>query len=417
MKIYNEKTDLYLQDTMVENLFISEYMVTSDGDYVKVYLLAKMYAGSHENITNKGLARELNLPVEKVLDAWNYWESRGLVHRRYTGIDPKEFDLEFISPKQLMYGLGPSSLEEEVPPEEDDIARLNAASWSQNALELFRSVESVLGRTLSSREMNDLQMWLEDWGMSEEVILRAYEVCIKERHKTPEPGYIGAIVRSWYENGLYRADSLNSYLEQHDRRHNIYRRIFKALGFVGRYPTEEERRIMDLWLDDYMLDVSTILEACKKTIGISSPNIKYIDTILKNWKEENKLTPSGKKKLTSAQIEKIYKEIRAKNEAETASRRKEVYGKIPRIREIDVQIRGLNAELFGLMSSGKTGSEEYRSQNALRKDLYAERKQLLEEAGYPETYLNKIYTCEHCKDTGFLDNGEKCICLVNRMKA
>ena len=183
MNIYREKTDLYLKDTAVENLFISEYMVTADGDYVKLYLLAKMYAGSGEECSNAGLARELGLPLQKVMDAWNYWESRGLLRRIYSGREPGEFDLEFISPKQQMYGLEPTTAEDSLP-EEEDIARLNAASWSQNALVLFRSVESTLGRTLSSREMNDLQMWLEDWGMSPEVILQAYEVCIKERRKS-----------------------------------------------------------------------------------------------------------------------------------------------------------------------------------------------------------------------------------------
>ena len=416
MNIYREKTDLYLKDTVVENLFISEYMVTADGDYVKLYLLAKMYAGSGEECSNAGLARELGLPLQKVMDAWNYWESRGLLRRIYSGREPGEFDLEFISPKQQMYGLEPTTAEDSLP-EEEDIARLNAASWSQNALALFRSVESTLGRTLSSREMNDLQMWLEDWGMSPEVILRAYEVCIKERRKAPEIGYISAIVRAWYEHGLFREDSLEEYLAEHDRRHSQYRRIFKALGFIGRMPTEEERRIMNIWLDEYMLDLNTILEACKKTSGISSPNINYVNAILKDWKENEKLTPTGKKKLTSAQIDRIYQEIRDKNEALTASRREEIYGKFPRAKEIDSEIRILNSRLFSLVRAGKKETDEFRDGDARRRELYREKAQLLEDAGYPADYLNRIYSCEHCKDTGFLDNGEKCVCLVNRMMA
>ena len=415
MNIFMEKTDLYLKDTAVENLFISEYMVTADGDYVKVYLLAKMYAGSGEDCSNAGLARDLGLPLQKVVDAWNYWESRGLLRRRFTGRDPADFDLEFISPKQLMYGLEPAPPEDGDSPENEDIARLNAASWSQNALDLFRAVEPLVGRTLSSREMNDLQMWLEDWGMSKEVILRAYEICIKERRKAPEINYISAIVRSWYEKRLFREDSLEAYLEEHDRRHSQYRRIFKALGFIGRMPTEEERRIMNIWLDEYMLDINTILEACRKTSGISSPNINYVHAILKDWKEGDKLTASGKKKLTIAQIDRIYKEIREKNEAVTASRREEIYRKFPRISEIDAEVRVLNAQLFTLLRSGKKDTAEYRSAEGQRRDLYDEKSQLLTEAGYPEDYLKPVYTCEHCKDTGFLDNGEKCVCLVNRM--
>lgn len=35
----------FLYDTPVENIFISEYAKSAPGDYVKVYLLALMYAG------------------------------------------------------------------------------------------------------------------------------------------------------------------------------------------------------------------------------------------------------------------------------------------------------------------------------------------------------------------------------------
>ena len=406
MNLSTEMTDLYLKDTAIENLFISEYMVTSDGDYVKVYLFAKMLAGCGESTTNASLARELGLPLEKVLDAWNYWESRGLLQRQYRGSDPTEYDLVFISPKQLMYGHGPAAREEGAGSGEDDaIARLNAASWSQNALSLFRSVETVLGRTLSAREMTDLQMWLEDWGMSAPVILRAYEVCIKERHKTPEHNYIAAIVRAWYEQHLFREDALESYLEDHDRRYNQDRRLFKARGFTGRMPTEEERRIMNVWLDDYMLDISTILEACRKTSGISSPNINYVHAILKDWKEGEKVTATGKKKLTSAQIEEIYKEIREKNEEITRRRKEEIYGKLPRVQEIDGRTRELSNDLFALLTRGKKDSPEFLQKESLRQALFNEKGRLLTETGYPEDYLKPVYTCEHCKDTGFLDNG------------
>ena len=69
MNFYREKTDLYLKDTAVENLFISEYMVTADGDYVKLYLLAKMYAGSGEDCSNAGLARELGREIATPAEA------------------------------------------------------------------------------------------------------------------------------------------------------------------------------------------------------------------------------------------------------------------------------------------------------------------------------------------------------------
>ncbi len=38
-------SDYYLRDTHIENIFINEYLPYADGDFVKVYTFALMYAG------------------------------------------------------------------------------------------------------------------------------------------------------------------------------------------------------------------------------------------------------------------------------------------------------------------------------------------------------------------------------------
>lgn len=44
------------------------------------------------------------------------------------------------------------------------------------------------------------------------------------------------------------------------------------------------------------------------------------------------------------------------------------------------------------------------------KDLTAKKAQLLLEAGFPEDYLTPVYSCNDCKDTGYV-NGKKCHCF------
>lgn len=44
------------------------------------------------------------------------------------------------------------------------------------------------------------------------------------------------------------------------------------------------------------------------------------------------------------------------------------------------------------------------------KDLTAKKAQLLSEAGLPEDYLTPVYSCNDCKDTGYV-NGKKCHCF------
>lgn len=68
--------------TPVENLFIQEYMVRADGDFVKVYLygLMQCYHPVH-SASLSTVARDLGMEVSRVENAFAYWERMGLVQR------------------------------------------------------------------------------------------------------------------------------------------------------------------------------------------------------------------------------------------------------------------------------------------------------------------------------------------------
>lgn len=414
MKIISGKHNLYLEETTIENLFIGEYMIPAEGYCIKVFLLGKMYLESGQNVSNEDLGRYLGIPLSQVLEAWDYWESKGVVRKHINGADPADFDLEFVGLRDLMVG---SSSDKKAPEAEKEEAaeKINSSLYSPALIDLFSSVEQKVSRTLNSREIRDLTYWHNDMGMAPEVILKAYDLCINERKKKPDRAYIESIIKDWYGKGLSTKEKLEDYLISHDKRHNIYKRIFQALGFIGRYPTEEERRIMDTWFDEYMLDISAVLEACKKTSGISNPSINYINSVIKNWQSEGKITPGGKTAPTLSQINKYYTEIRSVNKKTEEARQNEVYTKIPRIREIENELLDLNPKRLHLLLSGQKKSQTYLSMEEEMKNLRKEKIHLLEKGGYAADYLSPIYTCPVCKDTGFLENGEKCICLTKKL--
>ena len=53
--------DYFLLDTSVENIFINEYMASAPGDFVKVYMFARMYADLDTELTNEEIAKHLGL--------------------------------------------------------------------------------------------------------------------------------------------------------------------------------------------------------------------------------------------------------------------------------------------------------------------------------------------------------------------
>ena len=104
------------------------------------------------------------------------------------------------------------------------------------------------------------------------------------------------------------------------------------------------------------------------------------------------------------------------NLAEQARRARTVYARIPRLREIDAGLRRQMAKLAALAFSRE--ADAAAQIDALREAnlaLQAERAGLLRSAGLPEDYLDEIYSCPRCRDTGRTPEGV-CDCLEREYK-
>lgn len=90
-------------------------------------------------------------------------------------------------------------------------------------------------------------------------------------------------------------------------------------------------------------------------------------------------------------------------------RLKEVYKQIPEIPEIDNEIASFSVEQARKMLEG-----DHDALAELKKKLtiLSEKKlELLTRHGFKKNYLDPIYTCKDCKDTGFIHN-KKCHCFI-----
>ncbi len=104
----------------------------------------------------------------------------------------------------------------------------------------------------------------------------------------------------------------------------------------------------------------------------------------------------------------IYYKNQIENRALENDRKKEIYDKIPRIQEIDnlIASSSINA-VRSRLKQGTNAMEDVQQQNG---KLIAEKQQLLETNGYPVDYLQPVYTCPLCKDTGRVGNAY-CSCF------
>ena len=104
----------------------------------------------------------------------------------------------------------------------------------------------------------------------------------------------------------------------------------------------------------------------------------------------------------------MYEDLRRRKEAELEERRRSVYASIPRVREIDTQIRRTSLRFPGWRCTAAVRWKERLNRKIT--DLGGEKAFLLTENNLPYDYLEMQYDCKYCKDTGVLNNGERCRC-------
>ena len=115
--------------------------------------------------------------------------------------------------------------------------------------------------------------------------------------------------------------------------------------------------------------------------------------------------------LTNTQYDRIfrqYEEKQRQSRLEMQRRRDYVYEHLPKYRELEDETASLSvAQGKKLLFGNEAALEKLRKSLA---DLKKQKKQLLTEAGLSADYLEPIYSCPDCRDTGYIDR-EKCHCL------
>ncbi len=117
----------------------------------------------------------------------------------------------------------------------------------------------------------------------------------------------------------------------------------------------------------------------------------------------------------------IYKEIfkeyelnRDKAGYEMARRKNEIYAKFPIIKKIDEDISQTGSKLMKIFYTSEDKLEAVERLKDELEMLKTQKKDILAKNGYSPKYLNNLYICAKCKDTGYVGN-QRCYCFNQRL--
>ena len=116
--------------------------------------------------------------------------------------------------------------------------------------------------------------------------------------------------------------------------------------------------------------------------------------------------------LSNSQYDAIMREYgkrQMENQHSQEARKKEVYEKVPAVKELEAEIAERSVACARkLLEGSQEAIYELREKLA---DLKEQKALLIKAAGFPDDYLELHYRCKNCKDTGWVD-GHKCHCFL-----
>ena len=262
-----------LNFTPVSNVFIEKYMPNARGEFVKVYLLMLKHSIAGEpGISGPILASSLNLLESDIMNALNYWSDLGVI--KLTSIDPmNNFSIEFLD------------LSEDNFTPNKEVNLLDALE-NKGINDMLKDIEKILGRTLSTKEMEMYLGWQKEFSFPSELILLLVEYCASKGKS--DYRYIEKVALTWHDMNIKTMAQAQNYIKQTEDKWVKIRKILSYLGIKNNDLMKPQEEMIDKWLTTYNFDLDVIKKACNICAErLNRADFKYIDGILTNWFNNN----------------------------------------------------------------------------------------------------------------------------------
>ena len=354
MSFYNETTDMDLGITPIDNIFLNDYMPMANGTYVKVYLLGFKYASDKDykiELTNKSIAKHLDIPLEDVLSAWDFWEEKGIIKKEKT--EDVNYKVLFLNLKQLFIKNNLMNLKKEAPkskqvskPSPQDLIEANQIPIIN---EMFNNIDYMMRRQTTPLEKQQVLGWIQSYNMNPDVIEKAFNYGVEKKGKR-SVNYVDGIIKNWYDMGLTNIDAVMEYFKTADAVYYRYGRVMKALGLSNKGITEGDLKLINKWFDEYKFTMDLVLKACESSSKVQQVSVNYIDAIMNSWYEK------GIKTLEDVETLDKKREVEAKTG--TKQYAKKAYGHKTRFHNFEQRSSNYSAKELEEMAKRKR--EAYR---------------------------------------------------------
>ena len=282
--VFDANLSLLYSDTQVPDVFITEYMPSMDGDFVKIYVYCLLLGKHGRQAAADDIAKKLEMELIRVKDALTCLEGLGIITRSNNGlslVDLKEKEIK------KLYRLKTTSTPDEAAFSSDRNKKRNKFISSINNA-FFQGVMSPSWYT-------DIDAWFDKYKFEEDVMYALFKHCYD--YKGLSRQYIAKVADNWFSKNIKNSFDLDKYSIEAQKIKDIRSQIMKKLRKQG-YLTEYEEAYVEKWVLEYGYEFEIIEMALKRTTSAVSPSFEYINKILTDWHEKGYKT---KEEITAAE--------------------------------------------------------------------------------------------------------------------
>lgn len=252
--------------TIVDNVFLNEFLPGATGDDVKIYLYG-LNLCSNPNLEDNSLdtiCKVLALTEDQVVKSFSYWQEMGLVQL----VSTNPLEIKYLPVKAHS---GSAKIR-------------NKDKYSDFNKEIQKIIS---GRMITPNEYNEYYALIETYHFEPEALIMIAKYCTSIKTNSIGYPYILAVARDFAKDGLKTTDAIDQKLLEQEQSSKEIKQVLDALG-LKREADLEERNLYVKWTNSFGFThgvIVIIAKSLKKKGGFAK-----LDSLLSKYYEQKLFT-------------------------------------------------------------------------------------------------------------------------------
>lgn len=227
--------------TMVDNVFITNFLPKAPDLCVKAYLLGLCKCGLADDDENslEYFAKTLKVCEDDVVSLFKYWEDMGLVQVLSTN----PIEVRYLPISSSSVGVKKFKI--------DKYADFN-----------IQAQELIGKRMIMPNEYAEFYNLIENYHIEESALLAIIKYCVENKGFSISPNYVLAVARDWERSGTKTLEQVQEKIEELGVVDDKMNLILSAMG-TKRKAQLEDKELLNKWINGYGFDLNVILFVVK----------------------------------------------------------------------------------------------------------------------------------------------------------